>query len=59
MWAVIDKKTQVVVGAIMPDTSIDEVKNAEKEFDIVKMTIENSPASVGDKYLDGKFHSFI
>jgi hypothetical protein len=59
MWAVIDKETQVVVGAIMPDTNLDEVKNAEKEFDIVKMTIENSPASVGDKYANGKFYPFI
>jgi hypothetical protein len=55
MWAVIDKQTQIVVGAIMPDAKIEDVKNAENDFDIVEMTLENSPASIGDKYEEGKF----
>lgn len=55
MWAVIDKETQIVLGALLPDTPLVEVEKASKKYDIVLMTIDNSPASVGDKYEEGKF----
>lgn len=57
MWAVIDKKTQIVVGSILPTASLEEVKRIEKTFDVVRMTLDNSPATIGDTYKNGKFIS--
>jgi pentose-5-phosphate-3-epimerase len=57
MWAVINKTTQIVIGVILPDTNIEEVKKIAKQFDVVFMTLENSPANIGDKYINNKFKS--
>jgi len=55
MWAVINKKTQIVVGVLPPDATAEQIKQSEEIFDLVLMTIENSPATIGDKYENGKF----
>ena len=55
MWAVIDKKTQIVLGVIPPDINIEKVNQAKIVYDLVLMTPDNSPATIGDKYENGKF----
>jgi hypothetical protein len=56
MWALIDKETKVVVAALMPDAPLEEVEKAKESYVLVAMTLENSPATIGDKYIDGKFY---
>lgn len=55
MWAAIHKDTKEVIGAILPTATITELQKAEKIFDLVLMTLENSPAKIGDKYENNKF----
>ena len=57
MWALIDKETQIVIGALMPDAPLKEIEKAKTKWDLIPMTLENSPATIGNKYLDGKFYS--
>jgi hypothetical protein len=55
MWAVINKKTQIVIGVLLPDATTDQIEQTEKIHDLVLMTIDNSPATIGDTYRNGKF----
>ena len=55
MWAVINKTTQIVVGVLPPNANQEQINEAEKNFDLVLMTIENSPATIGFEYKNGKF----
>lgn len=55
MWAILDKKTQIVLGCLTPDTDAETVKTMEQTHNLVFMTPENSPATVGYKYEEGKF----
>jgi hypothetical protein len=57
MWAVLDKKTQIVIGILLPTATAEEIQQAENDYDLVLMTLENSPARIGDKYEDNKFIS--
>jgi hypothetical protein len=52
MWALVDKDTKLVLGCI---TSVTYEKALEisNENILVEMTLENSPASIGD-FWDGK-----
>jgi hypothetical protein len=56
MWALLDKKTQIVIGGLMPDASEENIKEAEKHYDLIPMTLENSPATIGYKYSNNKFY---
>jgi hypothetical protein len=55
MWAILDKKTQIVLGVLAPDTPLEIIETMEQTNDLVFMTPENSPASIGDEYKEGKF----
>lgn len=55
MWAILDKNSKTVIGVLPPDTP-EEIRL--KEFDkkmLIEMTLENSPAWTGAKYINGKF----
>jgi hypothetical protein len=56
MWALIDKETKIVIGALMPDAPLEEIEKAKTKWDLVAMTLENSPATIDYKYIDGKFY---
>jgi hypothetical protein len=56
MWAILDKKTNVVLGVVTPDAPLEEVKKFEKEYNLILMTLKNSPATIGDIYKNGKFY---
>ena len=55
MWAVLDKKTQIVVGVVYPTVDVKTIEEHKKNYDLVFMTPENSPASFGNKYENNKF----
>jgi hypothetical protein len=55
MWAVIDKETKQVIGMLEPIATQKEIDKALKNYDLVLMTLENSPASLYGYYVDGKF----
>jgi hypothetical protein len=50
MWAILDKKTQIVLGVLTPDAPMQEIKKINKNYDLILMTLQNSPAKIGDKY---------
>ena len=55
MWAILDKDNETVIGVFPPDTP-EEIRL--KEYDekmLIKMNLENSPAWIGAKYVNGKF----
>lgn len=56
MWAVLDNDNETVYGVI-PPTFLEEeaIKMANGKI-IIKMTIDNSPAWIGGKYINGKFY---
>lgn len=58
MWAILDYDNTTVIGCMPPDVDItlDEV---QKEIDgrtLILMTLDNSPAHINGKYIDGKFY---
>ena len=57
MWALLDKNTDIVIGVLPPDATPEGIKKCKKDFNLVLMTLENSPATIGDKYKDGKFYT--
>jgi hypothetical protein len=58
MWALLDYDNKTVIGCFTPDIDItlDEVQKEINGRTIIEMTIENSPARIGDIYIDGKFY---
>ena len=57
MWAIVSKETQIVIGALMPDAPLNVYENLKKQYDVIAITLDNSPAAQGDIYKDGKFYS--
>jgi hypothetical protein len=59
MWALLDYDNITVVGCFTPDVdmTLDDVKKEINGRTVIEMTIENSPARIGDVYKDGKFYS--
>lgn len=57
MYAVLHTDNKTVVDVIPPDKTLEEIIKWAKNRPLIKMTIENSPASIGDIYKDGKFYS--
>jgi hypothetical protein len=55
MWAMLDKN-KIVIGALIPTTPLEEIIKIQNEgYEVIPMTIENSPATIGSKYENGKF----
>jgi hypothetical protein len=54
MWAVLNKKN-IVIGVVLPNTPKSEVEKINKNYQLIAMTNENSPATIGDEYVNGKF----
>ena len=57
MWAMLDKDTNIVLGVLSPEAPLEEVEKCQKDFNLILMTLENSPATIGYIYKDGKFVS--
>lgn len=55
MWAILNKTTQIVLDCCPPTVSLETLEELKKEYDLIFMTPENSPATIGDKYQNGKF----
>lgn len=55
MWALIDKETKIVKSCIVGIPYEQALKNAKNNI-LIEMTLENSPATIGDLW-NGK--SFI
>ena len=55
MWAILDKDNETVIGVFPPDVP-EETRLKESDGKIlIEMTLENSPAWIGAKYVNGKF----
>lgn len=55
MWAILDKITQQVIGCLEPIATQEDINITLKTHDLIKMTLENSPAYIGGYYSNGKF----
>ena len=55
MWAVLNNSDIVVacVAGVTYEEALKQTNNSK----LIEMTFENSPATVGDIYKDGKFYS--
>ena len=56
MWAVLDYDGETVITCIPPDAKAEEVNKWLNGRTIILMTVDNTPATVGGKYKDGKFY---
>jgi len=55
MWAILDKDSKTVIGVLPPDTPKEIRLKEFNEKMLIEMTLENSPAWTGAKYVNGKF----
>jgi len=58
MWALLGKDNTTVIGCYLPTVpkEIVEKESEEAGLQVILMTLENSPAYVNGKYIDGKFY---
>jgi hypothetical protein len=56
MWAIVNKKTNMVVACAPTELEKKERTFQEKENYLIKMTLDNSPAWIKGHYKDGKFY---
>ena len=58
MWALLDKDNETVIGCYTPDIPYETVVRESEEagLQVVLMTLENSPAYIPGKYINGKFY---
>jgi hypothetical protein len=55
MWAILDRDNKTVIGVFTPDIPEEtRLKEADGRI-LIEMTLENSPASIGDQYINKKF----
>jgi hypothetical protein len=54
MWALIDKDTKIVLGCVTSSTYKEAKKISNKNI-LIKMTLENSPASIGNLWNGERF----
>jgi hypothetical protein len=54
MWALVDKNTKIVLGCITP-TTYKKALQASNGNILIKMTLENSPASIGNLWNGERF----
>ena len=57
MWALLNKLTNIVEGVLIPTAPPKVIEEAKNKWNLIEMTLENSPASIGDKYINNKFIS--
>jgi hypothetical protein len=55
MWAIINRETKQVVSMLEPMATQNEIDAMLIDFDLVLMTIDNSPAHLFGYYEEGKF----
>jgi hypothetical protein len=56
MWALIDNSTDIVLGCFVGIAYEEAALEASKSGAyLVEMTIDNTPAYISGKYVDGKF----
>jgi len=58
MWAMLDYDNETVIACVPPDVDIMQ-KEIQEEINgriLIKLNLENSPAHLRGKYIDGKFH---
>jgi hypothetical protein len=56
MWALLDRDNTTVVACFPPTLTYDKMLLMADGRQVILMTVENSPAFVGGKYINGKFH---
>jgi hypothetical protein len=54
MWAILNKEN-IVIDGVPPDKTYEEALEQAGGRTLIKMTLENSPAYVKGKYINGKF----
>ena len=55
MWAIINKKTNQVVDILEPTATQNMIKEKLEKYDLVAMTLDNSPAYLYGYYVNNKF----
>ncbi len=55
MWAIINRETKQVVSMLEPIATQEEIDKMLIDFDLVLMTMDNSPAHLFGYYEEGKF----
>jgi hypothetical protein len=55
MWAILASDNITVEDGVMPDKTYEEALSIANGRTMIKMTLENSPAYLKGKYLNGKF----
>lgn len=55
MWALLNDK-KIVIACITPDKTEEEAIQIANGMEIIRMTLENTPAYIGAVYRDGKFY---
>ena len=56
MYALLDYDNQTVIEVIPPDVTFDEAIKKASGRKLITMTVENSPAYMYGRYIDGKFY---
>jgi hypothetical protein len=56
MWALLDRDNETVIGCIPPTVTFDKALSIANGRTMIPMTVENSPAYMNGKYINGKFH---
>ena len=56
MWALLDRDNETVLCCYPPTLPYDKIIAMADGRELILMTVENSPAYVGGKYLNGKFY---
>ena len=56
MWALLKDDKETVLACFPPDTPYDKMLEEANGRIIIEMTINNSPAYINGKYINGKFY---
>lgn len=56
MWALLDRDNKTVVAYFPPDVSYEKASQEADGREIIKMTLDNSPAYINGIYENGKFY---
>jgi hypothetical protein len=55
MWALLDYDNKTVIACMTPDMTEKEILETANGRTLIPMTLENSPATIGGTYENGKF----
>ena len=56
MWALLDRDNETVIACCPPIITYDKLLAIADGRKVILMTVENSPAYVDGKYINGKFY---